>query len=204
MQDEIGAMIERPHQYRRREGGIDQQGKTGRMRNLRDCRNIEHLETGIADGLCKDEPSLRLDGGAEGSDIARWHEGCRDAKAWQSQLQHVEAAAIQCLRGNDMTAATHQGGNGEMQSRMTTCRRDRTDTAIECGDALFQHSDGRIADTAVDVTGSLEIEQRRGMIAVIEDVRCRLIDRHRASTGGGINLLATMQTQRFRAGKFGL
>ena len=59
----------------------------------------------------------------------------------------------------------------------TAGRADRTDAAFERGDAFFQYGHGRIRNTAVDVSGAFEIEQRRGLVRVAEDERRCLINR---------------------------
>jgi len=46
---------------------------------------------------------------------------------------------------------------------------DRADAALERGDALLQDGDGRVADARVDEARLLEIEQRGGVVAVLED-----------------------------------
>ena len=63
---------------------------------------------------------------------------------------------------------------------------------------------GRIGDARIDVAGALEVEQRGGVVGILEHVGRGLVDRHRAGAGRGIGMLARMQAQGFEsAGGFG-
>src|SRR3954465_7321339 len=92
-----------------------------------------------------------------------------------------------------MAALPHQGDDGEVERRLAAGGADRTDAALERGDALLQHGDGRVADARIDEARLLEIEQRGGMVAVLEDEARRLVNRHRARAGGGVGALAGMK-----------
>ncbi len=62
---DVGAELDRLAEIGRREGVVDQQRDLRIMRDLRDRRDIEHLEAGIADGLADHQPRVRPDRGAE-------------------------------------------------------------------------------------------------------------------------------------------
>src|SRR5262249_46652899 len=50
-------------------------------------------------------------------------------------------------------------------------------------------------DARIDVAEDLEIEQRRGVVGVLEDIGRRLVDRRRARAGRGIELRAGVDAQ---------
>ncbi len=174
-------------------GRHDHQRQAGIVRDLGDGRNVEHFEAGIAEDLGEDEARLRADGAGEGGGGARVDEAGGDAEARQSQLQHVDGAAIERGGGDDVAALPHQRDDGEVERRLAARRADRADAAFERGDALLQHGDGRVADARIDEAGLLEVEQRGGVVAVLEDEARRLIDRHRARPGGRVGPLPGME-----------
>ena len=89
-----------------------------------------------------------------------------------------------------MRAGIHQVRHGEMQCRLAACRAHRADAALERRDALFQHSYRGVGDARIDMSGALQIKQRRRMLGVFEDVRGSLIDRHGARAGHRIGPLS--------------
>ena len=64
------------------------------MRDLRHLWNIQHFETGIADGLGDHEAGIGPDRGTEFLQRARLHEGRGDAETRQRMREQVDAAAI--------------------------------------------------------------------------------------------------------------
>ena len=116
-----------------------------------------------------------------------------DAEAGKRQLQEIDAAAIKGFRGDDVMSSAHQGGDCQMQGRLTACGRDRADTAFERGEALFKHGDGRVRYPGINVPCPLQIEKRGRLIRVLKDIRRRLIDRRCPGPRDRVWLLAAMQ-----------
>ena len=73
--------------------------------------------------------------------------------------------------------------------------------SFERGDALFQHRVGRVADAGIDVAERLQVEQRGGVVGVVEDERGGLINRRCARTGGGVGLCTGMHGERGKSRK---
>jgi hypothetical protein len=151
VEDEVGAMVERLHQPRRREGRIDQQRQAVVVGQRRDGRDVEHVEAGIAERLAEQQPRLRPDRGAPAVDVAGLHEGRRDAEARQRVVQQVVRAAVQRARADDVRAGAGQRADREVQRGLAARRRDRADAAFERRDALLEDRVGRVRDPAVDV-----------------------------------------------------
>ena len=183
---EVGAELDRPAEKRRRKGVVDQQRNLGVMRDLRDRRNIQHLEPGIADGLADHEPRVRLDRGAEFVERARLDEGRGDAEARQRVRQQVDGAAIERGGGDDVVAGVEQRRDRQMQRGHAACRADRADAVFQRGEPLLEHRRRRIGDAGVDVAGAFQVEQRGGVVGILEHVGRGLVDRNRAGAGGGI------------------
>ncbi|MEY9604659.1 hypothetical protein AB7M74_000202 [Bradyrhizobium japonicum] len=172
------------------------------MRDSRDLRDIEHLEPGIADGLADHQFRVRLDRRAERVEVARLDEGRGDAEARQRVRQQIDGAAIERARRHDVIAGIEQRCDGQMQRGHAARGADRADAAFERREPLLQHTGGRIGDARIDVAGALQIEQRGGVVGILEHVGRGLVDRHRAGAGRGIRMLARMQAQGLEGRRF--
>ncbi len=171
------------------------------MRDLGNPGDVEHFKAGIADGLADHEPRVRFDRGADSIEVARLDEGGRDAEARQRMRQQIDGAAIERGRRHDVVAGIEQGRDGEMHRGHAACGRDRADAVFQRGEPLLQHRDRRIRNPRVDVPGAFEVEQRRGVIGILEHVGRGLVDRDRTRSRHGIGMLARMEGQRFKAGR---
>ena len=200
---DVGAELDRPAEIGRREGVVDQQRDLRVVRDLRDLGNIQHFEAGIADGLADHQPGIGPDRSAKFVERARLDEGRGDAEARQRVRQQVDGAAIERGRGDDVVAGVEQRRDRQMQRRHAARGADGADAAFQRGQPLFQHRRGRIRNPCIDVAGAFEIEQRRGVIGILKDVRGGLIDRHRARAGDGVGMLAGVQAEGFESGRLG-
>ena len=83
-------------------------------------------------------------------------------------------------------ACPHQGGNAQVQRRLSAGRGNGTDASLQRRDSLFQHSIGGVTDAAVNMPGPFQIEQRGGMIARLKYKRSAQVNRHRTSTAARV------------------
>ena len=60
--DDVGAPLKRPAVDGRSKGIIDDEGHTMGMGDMREALDVEHLASGIGDGLTKDELGVRTEG----------------------------------------------------------------------------------------------------------------------------------------------
>ncbi|MGY4500494.1 hypothetical protein ACVWYH_004425 [Bradyrhizobium sp. GM24.11] len=202
MHDDVGAELDRSAEIGRGKGVVDQQRNFCVMRDRGDLRDIQHFEPGIADRLADEEFRIRLDRLPERIEIARFHEGRGDAEARQRVRQQIDGAAIERARRHDVVTGVEQRRDGQMQRGHAARGADRTDTAFQRREPLFQHAGGGVGDARIDVAGALQVEQRRRMIGILEHVGRGLIDRHRAGAGRGIRMLARMQAQGLEGRRF--
>ncbi len=173
------------------------------MGDFRDGRDVENLEAGIADGLADDEPSLRTNSGGEARVIPGTDQGRADVEARQRLHEQVDRAAIERRRGDDVIAGAGEGRDGEVHRRHPARRAERADAAFERGDALFKHRRRRVGDARIEMAGAFEVEERSGVVGIIEDVGRRLIDRHGARAGRRVGALTGVQAQRVEGGRAG-
>ena len=121
-------------------------------------------------------------------------------RVWVNRL--MRAAIERGLGRDDVPACPISVDDGEMQRRLAAGGADRADAALERGDPLLQHRDGRVGDPAVDVAGALQVEQARPR------GRCR--GKRRTSSGRSarrarrsrVGLLPGVQAQRVELQKW--
>ena len=167
------------------------------------ARDVEHLQARIADGLADDEPGSRFDGGGEASVIAGIDQRRANAEPRQRLHQEIDGAAIERRRRDDVVARARERRDRQMQGRHPARGADRADAALERGDAFLQYRRGRIGDARIEMAGAFEIEERRRVVGVPEDVGGGLVDRHGAGAGDGIGMLPRVQAQRVEGGRTG-
>ena len=199
MDDEVGAVVEGPHEPRGGERRIDEKRQSVLVRERGHTRHVEDFEARIAERLAEEQPRLRPDRRAPRVEVARVDERRLDPEARQRVVQQVVRAAVERARRDDVRAGRHERHDREMKRRLPARRRDRPDAALERRDALFQHRARRVRQPRVDVARALHVEERRRVVAVAEDERRRLVDRRRAGAGDGIRTRPRVQGQRVEA-----
>ena len=160
------------------------------------------LEDGITDGLGNDEPRVRPDRGAELVERARLHERRGDAEARQRVCQEIDGAAIERGRRHDVVAGIHQRRDAQVHRRHAARGADRADAVLQRRQPLLEHRGRRVRNAGIDVSGAFQVEQRRRMVGILKHIGSGLVDRNCARAGGGIGMLARMQAQGFKGGRF--
>ena len=196
MKEQVGAVLERAHQVRRGEGGVDQQRQPGIVRDFGDAWNVEDVKPRVAERFAEDKPRIRADRLAESIHVARIYEGGVDAEARQGVAQQIVRSAIQRAGCDDVRTRIHQRGDGKMQRGLPAGGGNRADPAFQRGDAFFQRRVGRIGDACIDVSRALHVEQRGGVIRIREHVGRGEVNRLRARTELRVRPLPRVQAQR--------
>ncbi len=197
MNHDIGAVIDRPHQHRRRHGIVDNQGYAMTMRNARQRLEIADVAGGVADRLAEYRTGVLVDErfnirSAIGLREAHLHphfrkDMCEQRVGGAVQLRHRHqvAARFQCI---------HRG----VKKRSLSGRHaERAHAALEFGDPLFQHIGGRIGNARIAIAGHFQIEQCRAVLGAVEGIRRRLVDRHSDGFGRGVGVEASVNCNCF-------
>jgi hypothetical protein len=166
------------------------------VREVGNARNVEHIEPGVAKRLAEQQACIRPDRRAPCIEIATIDERRVDAEARQRIIEKIVRASVKRARRDNVRPRREEGYDRKMHRCLSAGGRDRADTVFERRDPFLQHGAGRIRDARIDVPRTLHVEQRRGMIAVRENERSRLVDRRRACTGRRIRRGAGVQRQR--------
>ncbi len=97
-------------------------------------------------------------------------------------------------------AGAGQRADGQVQGGLAAGGGDRAGPAFEGRHALLEYGVGRVADAAVDMTRTFEVEQRGRVLAGVEDERGRQMDGQRARAGRRVGRRAGVQRQRVESG----
>ena len=118
----------------------------------------------------------------------------------KSMCKQVVAAAVDGLLCNYMLACISKRLNGIGYSGCARCCGKCRNTALKCGDSCLKNALSGVCKSAVDVACVGKSEARGSVFAVSENIRCRLIYRHRSCVGCGIGtLLSCVKLNRLKS-----
>ena len=199
MHHDIGAVVDRLAQIRRRQRVVDDVGHAGALGDLGNRRHVGDDAAGIGDRFGEDRLGLRRDGALERGDVVGVGPHHVPAEILERVGELIDRAAVQLFRGHELVARLQQAMERQDLRRMAGRRRQAGGAAFERGDALLEHRGGRVADARIDVAEGLQAEQRGGVVDAFEHVRCGLVDRRRPRAGRGIGLGAGVDGERGEA-----
>src|SRR5499427_8845290 len=165
---DVGAVVDRLAQVRRRQGVVDDQRHAGAARDVGDRLDVGDDAARIGDRLDEDRLGLRADAALERADVVRIGPHHVPAEILERVVELVDRAAIELLRRDELVARLHQHVEDQHLRGMAGSDREAGGAALERGDALLEHGVGRVADAGVDVAERLQAEQRGGMVDVLE------------------------------------
>src|SRR5690606_6254523 len=140
----------------------------------------------------------------EASRVPGMNQSRADAKARQRVGEEIERSAIERRGSHDMPPLPHQGGDRKEERSMARRRGEPGNPSIEGGDPFLQHRDRRITQARIEIAGLLQIEERRGMVAVAKDIGGCLVDRHGPGAGDRVRALPRVQGEGIEFWKAGL
>ena len=158
------------------------------------------MPPGLAIELDEDRLGLRRERRAEALRIVGIGKAHVPVEFLEGLGELVDRAAIELARGDELIAGLEQEVKDERLRRVPRGHGKSRGRALQGRNALLEHGLGRVHDARIDVAEGLEVEQRRGVIDVLEHIGRRLVDRRGAGTGGGVRMGAGMDRQGVEAG----
>ena len=165
------------------------------VRDLRDGLEIRHVQLRIADGLDVDRPGLVVDRLPVRFRIARIDELHLAAQPRERVVEQLVGPAVEVVARHDLVAHLRDRQQGVGDRRLARGHAQRARAAFERGHPLLEDVRRRVHQPRVDVAEFLQREEIRRVLAVAEDVRRRLVDRHRPRARRRVGLLAGMEGQ---------
>jgi hypothetical protein len=150
---------------------------------------IANADLRISDGLTVEHPRPRRDRSAEVLRIGRIDEDDVDSPSSQRDIELGIRPAVEGARGDDLIARPKQSRQRDVLRRLSRRCGQSTHPLLERRNALLEGGGGRVHDPRVDISEPLQREELSGMVRVLEDIRRRLIDRHRPRAGDRVGSL---------------
>ena len=192
MNDDVGAVLDRPAQIRGRQRVVDDQRNARLMGDVGDALDVHDNAAGVGEVLDEDRLAFRGQRLAEILRLGRIDEMAGPAELLERQTELRERAAVEVARRDEFVARPHQREEDQELRRVARRGGDRGSAALEGRDPFLKHRDGRVGQTGIDVAEIVEIEERGGMVDVVEHISRRLIDWGRARAGRRIGRGAGM------------
>ena len=196
MDDDIGAVVDRAQQDRRRHSVVDDERNAAPLADLGQRLDVADVAGWIADALAEDGARIVVDQLFDRLGRIRLGKANRDPLARQEMRKQRVRRAIELRHRHDVGAQVGEIEDRVIERRLTGARAQRFDAALELGDAPLQHRRGRIADAAIAVAFDFQIEQGGAVIGALELVGHRLIDRNRNGARRRLSLVTAMHCDR--------
>ncbi len=199
VRDDVGTPLDRPAQIGRGHRVVDDQRQSGRVRHARHRLEIDHDAARIGEALHENRLAARGQRGAEIVGIAGIDEMAGPAELAKRQAELRQRAAIEVARGKELVARLQQRGEDQELRGVARGGGQRGPSALQVRHALLQHGDRGIGETAIDVAERVQVEQRGGVIDVVEGIGRGLEDRCGARACGGVGRGAGVDRARLEA-----
>ena len=125
--DDVGAVLDRPAEERRGEGVVDDERDAGRVGDLREGLEVGDVELRVSDRLDVDGARRVVDGGGDGRPVVDVDEARRDAEARQRVREEGVRAAVERRGGDDRVAGLREVQDRERLGGLAARRRDGGD-----------------------------------------------------------------------------
>ena len=112
MNDEVGAVLDRPAKVRGRQRVVDDQRHTPLVRDFGDALDVDDNAAGVGEVLDEDRLALRGQRLAEILRLCRVDEPACPAELLERQPELGERAAVEVTRRNELVARPHQREEG--------------------------------------------------------------------------------------------
>ena len=192
-----GAVIERSAQNWRR-GVVEDQRHAELAPDSGDLGNWEHLELRVRQSLGVIAAGALVGCTPEILGIGRIDKTNLHPHRLHHRIEEqVPGPAIEVGGADEIVARLADVLNGEQRGGLARGESQRSDAAIEGGDALLEHRGGRVHDAGIDVAELGQTEQIGGMLAVAELIAGRLVDRDRDGVGRRVAPVPRMEHECF-------
>ena len=200
MHDDVGAVVEGPAQIGRGHGVIDDQRHAGLMRDLRDGLDIDDHAARIGQAFDEDRLHLRRHRRAEILRVGGIDKDRVPAELLEAARELRNRSAIELAGGQEFVARLHEGEEGQHLRGMAGGNAGGAAPAFQAGDAFLQHRNRRVGQARIDVAEGLQVEQRGGMIHIVEHIGRGLVDRRGARARCRVGSGAGMHRERVETG----
>ena len=141
------------------------------MRDVGEGADVRHDATRVGQALGPDGLGAGAgggDGGADGGGVVDVDEGALPAELLDGLAELGDGAAVEAAGGDDGVPRLHEGEEREQLGRVAGGGAGGAAAALEVGEALLEDGGGGVGQARVDVAEGLQVEERRGVVRVVE------------------------------------
>ena len=125
---------------------------------------VGDVAVGVAEGLGIDHLSVGADGCLECCQVIDFHDAVVHALSGQCVGNEIERTAIEVVCSHDVIAVLQHGLQRVGHSCSARGYSQTCYTALEVSDTIFEHTLGRVGQSAVDVAGVTQAETVGSML----------------------------------------
>lgn len=177
MDHHVGPVLARAVQRRAGQGRVDHDRDVMGMGDRADRVEVHELRTGIGDGLDDHGAGIGRDRSFPRFQVPRVHAGAGHGQVSEGVIEELGGASVEELGGDDVAARFQQCAQCDGGGRLPAGDRDRSDPALEGGDALFEHSGGGVPGAGVGEALAAPGEEVLQRAVVVVRVGARAVDR---------------------------
>ena len=189
MDDNIGAMLDRPDQVRCTEGIVNHNGNPMPVCDFRNRVDVRDITVRIAQGFQEDRPGVIRNRRFHLFEIMNIHKGSADAVLGKRMPQQIKCAAVNSLLCYDMAAVCRKSLDCIRNRRRSRCYGQGCTAAFQGCKPFLKHFLGGICQPSIDVPRICQAKTVSGMFAVMEHIGSGLVNWHGPGIGRGIRLL---------------
>ena len=197
--DHLGAPVERAAQVGRGKRVVHHERDAAAAPQRGDGFEVENAAARVADGFAVKHARARREGRFPRVHAVGVNESNRQAQLAEGVRELRGRAAIEVRRRHDVVARLEHRREGGVLRRHAARGGNGARAVFERGDALLENRRRGVVEARVDVAVLLELEQLRGVVGVLENVRRGLINGHRAGARLAVGDVAGVQHPRLEA-----
>ena len=190
--DQGGAVVDRLAEPGRGQRVVDQERHARLLGDARDRLDVRNDAAGIGQAFDEERLGVFRDGALEILRLVGVDDLRRPAELGIGVAHLLQRAAVEPRGGDDLRARRHQREEAEHLRGMAGGGDGAAAAAFQGGETRLERRIGRVGQPRIDEAHGLQVEQRGGVVGVLEHVGCGLVDRQRPRArrriGGGAGM----------------
>ncbi|OEI69485.1 hypothetical protein Cus16_0091 [Curtobacterium sp. ER1/6] len=176
--DDVGAVLDRPDEVRRRQGVVDDERHPGPVRGVGDPGDVEDVVLRVRDRLGEEELRVRSDRARPRVQVALvGDEVDLDAEAREVLQEQALGALVDAPGAHHVVAGLEQPEQRDRHRGLAAADEDRLGAPLQQGDAALDVGVRRVAEPGVRVAVVGAGEAVAGLLEVVEEEPGRHVDR---------------------------
>src|ERR1700733_6359848 len=197
MDDDIGAMFDRPQQDGCGDGVVDDQWHAMTVGDPGQALDVTDVACRVADAFTEHCSRVLVDHFLDRLGTIALGKSDTDSLAWQKMSEEGVGGAVELRRGDHIASQLSYILHRVSHCCLAAGNAKSIPATLERGDAPLQNRGGGVADAGVAKAFGLKVEQGCGVVGAIEFKGDCLVNRHRDGLGCRIGVVTAVDSNRF-------